>query len=121
MDAQKGNDAKIGWQSFALPSDNLDLLSDAELGDDSSVTLDVVLCQVVQQTAALTDHLEQALTGVVVLLVDLQVLGELVDALGKDSDLNLGRTGVVCMGLVGFDYSSLLLFGDHFLIFLSFI
>ena len=30
----------------------------------------------------LTDHLQQATTGVVVLLVDLQVLGQLVDAGG---------------------------------------
>ena len=70
------------------------LLTDAQLGNDSTVTLDVLSHQIVQHLAALTDHLQQATTGVVVLLVDLQVLGQLVDASGQNGDLNLGRTGV---------------------------
>ena len=38
------------------------LLSDAELSDDSSVTLDVLLLQVSEHVAALTNHLQQATT-----------------------------------------------------------
>lgn len=63
------------------------LLSDAELSDDSSVTLDVLLLQVSEHVAALTNHLQQATTGMVVVLVLLQMLGELLDALGQDCDL----------------------------------
>mgnify|MGYP000202359935 CR=1 FL=1 len=77
------------------------LLTDAQLGNDSTVTLDVLSHQIVQHLAALTDHLQQATTGVVVLLVDLQVLGQLVDASGQNGDLNLGRTGVSGVSAVG--------------------
>ena len=90
-----------------------DLLVDAQLGDQSAVTLDVLLLQVVQQTAALADHLEQATTRVVVLGIQLQVSGEVSDALGQDSDLDLGRTGVALVGAVCFDDSSLLFFTQH--------
>ena len=89
------------------------LLTDAQLGDDGAVALDVVLRHIVQQTAALADHLEQAHTAVVVLLVHLQVLGELIDALGEDGDLDLGGAGVALMGLVGLDDVGLLFLGDH--------
>lgn len=77
------------------------LLSDAELCDAGSVTLDVLVHEVIEQTAALTDHKKQAVAAVVILLVNLQMLGELIDALGQDGNLHLGRTGVGFMGAVG--------------------
>ena len=89
------------------------LLTDAKLGDDGAVALDVVLRHIVQQTAALADHLEQAHTAVIVLLVHLQVLGELIDALGEDGDLDLRGAGVALMGLVLLDDRGLLILGDH--------
>ncbi len=67
------------------------LLADAELGDDRTVTLDVLGSQVVQHLAALTDHLEQAAAAVVVVDVHLQMLGELLDAGSQDRDLDLGE------------------------------
>ena len=70
------------------------LLTDTQLGDQSSVTVDVLLCQIVQQAAALTNHHQQATTGVVVVLVGTQMLGQLVDAGSQDSNLNLGGTGI---------------------------
>ena len=45
--------------------------------------------------------------------MDLQVSGQLADALSEDSDLNLGRTGVVLVGLVCLYNGGLGLFGDH--------
>ena len=63
--------------------------------------------------AALTDHLVHAQTAVLVVRVHLQVLGELVDALGEDGDLDLRRTGVALVRLVGFDDCGLFSFGDH--------
>src|SRR3546814_4523492 len=47
-----------------------------------------------EQPPAATDHLQQAASGVVVLLVRRQVLVEVVDALGEKRDLDLGRTRV---------------------------
>ncbi len=49
------------------------LFSDAQLGDNGTIPLDVLLGQVVQHLAALTDHLQQAAAAVVVVDVDLQV------------------------------------------------
>ena len=65
------------------------LLSDSQLCNAGTITLDVLAHEVVQQTAALTNHQEQTLTAVVVLLVNLQVFGELVNALCEDCNLNL--------------------------------
>ena len=89
------------------------LLTDAQLGDQSTIALDVLAHQVVQQLAALTDHLVQAEAAVVVLLVHTQVLGQLVDASGQDSHLDLGRTGVGSMGAVGLDNGRLFVLTDH--------
>lgn len=73
----------------------LDVVADTELLDELAVLLDVALLDVLQHTAALTDEHHEAATGVVVLLVRLQVLGEVADALREDGDLNLGGTGVL--------------------------
>ena len=75
-------------------------LSDTELGDDSTIALDVLLGQVVQQLAALTNHLVQAAAAVVVVDVDPQVLSKLLDTGGKNGDLHLRGAGVGLMGAV---------------------
>ena len=82
------------------------LLTDTQLGDDRTVPLDVLVHQIVQHLAALTDHLQQATTAVVVVLVNLQVLGELLDAGGQNGDLDLGGTGVRGVGAVASSSSS---------------
>ena len=46
----------------------------------------------------------------IILLVHLEMLGELSDTGGKDRDLDFGRTGVVVMGLVGLYNGGLLFF-----------
>ncbi len=91
-------------------------LADAQLCDDRAVTLDIDLDEIVQQPAALTDHLVHAQTAVVVVGMGLEVLGELADALGEDGDLDFRRTGVALVGLVRLDDGGLLVFGDHFCI-----
>ena len=53
------------------------------------VALDVCTPQVIEQTAPLRDHLEQAAPRVIVLFVDFEMFGELVDSLAKQSYLNL--------------------------------
>ena len=75
------------------------LLTDTQLGDQSTVTVDVLLCQIIQHLAALTNHHQQTTAGVVVMLVYTQVIGQLVDAGGQDSDLDFGRTGVALIGI----------------------
>ena len=59
--------------------------------------------QVVEQAAAAVDHLQQAAPAVVVLLVLLEVLGELRDPRGEQRDLDFRGTGVAGAALVLFD------------------
>ena len=89
------------------------LFTDAQLGDDGTIPLDVLLGQVVQHLAALTDHLQQAAAAVVVVDVDLQVLGELLNPGGEDGDLDLGGAGVRGMGAVGLDDGRLFVLTNH--------
>ena len=68
------------------------------------VAAGVDLVQVVEQAATLRHHLQKATTRVVVLLVSLEVFGEVGDALRQDRDLNLGRAGVAGgAGVIGDD------------------
>jgi hypothetical protein len=66
---------------------------------DSLVTAQIGLLQVFEQTAALADHHEQPAARAVVLLVALQMFGEMVDALGQQRNLNIGRTRVLAVDL----------------------
>src|SRR5580693_6572607 len=84
--------AASGWSTPGCVG--LPLPSNAETADDGAVALDVVLADVVEQPAAMTDELHQASTGVVVPFVLLEVLREVVDPAGQQCDLHLGRAGV---------------------------
>src|SRR5687768_3129551 len=70
------------------------LPAEPESGDECPVPLDVVPSEVVEQTPPLANEHEQPAAGVMVLLVDLQVRREHVDAPGQERDLHLRRAGV---------------------------
>ena len=72
------------------------LLTDTEflLGDDCAVTIDVLANQVIQEAAALTYENLQSASGSEVLVVLLQVLGQVLDALREQSDLAFGASRV---------------------------
>ena len=95
------------------------LLTDTQLGDQSTVAVDVLVGQIVQHLAALTDHHQQTTTGVVVVLVGTQMLGQLVDAGGQDGNLNLGGAGVALVGSVLQDDLGLLFLLNHCVFHLS--
>ena len=96
------------------------LFSQTELSNDCAVTLDIVVLQVVQKVSSVTDHLLQTAAAVEVLLVGLEVLGQVVDTAGEDCDLNLRRTGVSFVSGVLLDECELFFF-LHGFIHLSFI
>jgi hypothetical protein len=87
-----------GRTGRSLPENRLS--TQAKLGDDGSVTLDVVLLDVIEHATPATDHGQQTTAAVIVLLVRLQVAREVVDALGKDGNLHFGRTRIGCVKLV---------------------
>jgi hypothetical protein len=70
------------------------LLAQTEAGNQGTVGIDVLALQVVQQLAALADQAQQTTTGVVILLVLLEVRGQIVDAGGQQRNLDFRGTGV---------------------------
>src|SRR5882757_7586834 len=80
--------------------DDPTLSAQTEPLDQRAVALDVLGGQVLQQPAALADQLVHAATGVVVVLVRLEVLGQVVDPLGQQRDLDLRGAGVAFGGAV---------------------
>src|SRR5918911_1531807 len=74
--------------------------ANAEAFDQRLVAALVPRLQIVEERAALAHELEKATARVVVLLVGLEVLGEIDDALGQNGDLHLGRTRVARLGAV---------------------
>ena len=70
------------------------LLTKTEGLDDGTVTIDIVHVEVLQQLTALTDEHRQRTGSVVILVILLQVLCQMRDAITEESDLCLCRTGV---------------------------
>ena len=83
------------------------LLSQSELADDSTVTLNVCLLEVVEEVSSVTDHLLKSAAAVEVLFVVLQVRGEVVDAGGEECDLYLGGSRIAFVGCVLLNESEL--------------
>ena len=76
------------------------LLSETQTLDNGTITLNVVLHEVVQKLSSLADHLEQTSAGVVVLGVNLQMSGKSVDPVRENCNLDFGRTGVALVSRV---------------------
>lgn len=71
------------------------LTAELEYFDDLLVFGGVLLAQVAEEAAAAPNKLEQTATGVMVVFMNLEVLGEVLDASGEQTDLDTGRAGVV--------------------------
>jgi hypothetical protein len=80
-----------------------DLVAQAKIGDDLPIAVDVSALQVVQETAALADHLEETTAPMMILGMLPEVIGQIVDPFREHADLNLGRAGVGGMLAVFFD------------------
>ena len=78
-----------------------DYLAGTEFLNQRPVFGDIFFLQVFDQVPTLADQLEQTAAGVVVLGVGLEVLGQVENALGKQSDLHFARAGV---GLVRLEF-----------------
>lgn len=79
------------------------LSAQTEPGDEVAVTLDIVVPDVIQEPAPSPDELHQSTPGVVITLVDLEVLGQVRYPLAEDGDLYLWRAGVGLVSTVGRD------------------
>ena len=79
---------------FALP---VALAADPQFGDQRSVSLNIIAAEVIEQAPPTPDQHQQASPRVMILFMGLQVLGQVLNALGEQSDLHLSgpRVGVV--------------------------
>ena len=89
----------------------LQSLSQVQLGDDGAVPLDVHLLEVAEEVAPMSYHLQKSPAAVVILHVGSQMLGQGVDAIGQDSDLDFRRAGVTLMDGILRDDSLLFCYG----------
>ena len=69
--------------SRGYPGSSICLSTETQLLDDISVSLDILLFEIIKETASLTDELEKRTAGNIVLLVLFQVLGQMSDTVGK--------------------------------------
>ena len=72
----------------------LKLLTELELLGDGDVAAGIGFVEIIQQTTAAADHLEQPAAGAVVLHVLLQMLSEVINPLCEQSNLNVGAPGI---------------------------
>ena len=79
------------------------LAAEAESSDERTVTRDVDVGEVAEQTTTLTHKQQETTTRVVVVLVLLEVLGELLDSRGEDGNLNFRGASITRVRCVLFD------------------
>src|SRR6186997_5559 len=89
------------------------LLAEAELADQVGVALRVILLEVIKKAAALVDHHQEAAPAMIVLGVALEMLGQGLDAVGEDGDLDFGRTRIVLAAAMFLRQRSLALRGNR--------
>ena len=71
------------------------LLTQAESLDNGTVAINVVDIKILQQLAATTYHHGQRASGDIILMILLQVLCQMLNTIGEQSNLSLRRT---CIG-----------------------
>ena len=76
------------------------LLAETEFLDDLTVTVDVLLLEVREETTALTYELHECAVCGVILVVCLNVLCEVLDAVSEECYLALARTCVCSRGTI---------------------
>ena len=73
------------------------LLSEAELSDQSTISLDISVLEVLEKSPSLTDHLQKTSVGGMILRVSLEVLLKVVDPCCEKCNLNFCCTRVLCV------------------------
>jgi hypothetical protein len=70
------------------------LLAELELLGNRLVAVYVGSLQIIEQTPPLANHHEQSPAGAMILLIFLKVIGEMVDALRQQRNLDIRRAGI---------------------------
>jgi hypothetical protein len=83
-----------------IPHNCLLLLPETKTPDYRPVALDVLLLHIIEKPASLADQLEQSPTGMMILLVRLEMLRQVLDPGAQQGYLNLRRAGILLVQLV---------------------
>ena len=70
------------------------LSADAEPRDEAAVSVDVVVPDVIEKTPPTTDELHETAARVMIAAMQPEMLGQVVNPLGENRYLHLGRAGV---------------------------
>jgi hypothetical protein len=95
--------------------------------DQALIPLKIAFLEIVEMPPPLSYHLQEAPAGMVILNVNLEVLGEVLDTLTQQGDLHFRRAGIRLMNPKLLDHSLLLLLSNShvisplFSLFLSFL
>ena len=89
--------AGFGYQARICNSAGTRLLAEPQPGDCCAVPLDILARQVCQQATPLADEFEKSAARVEIMLVCPQMIGQPVDPLGEERNLNLRRTSIFGM------------------------
>ena len=84
-------------RAFFLDSSSVRLLTQTEGLDKFTIAVNVLVVKILQELTTTTYHLRQCTCGTEVLVVFLQVLGEVLDAISEQGNLTLNRTCVLCV------------------------
>ena len=97
------------YDKARLAFSRLTLTAQAQTADHLVIALNVRALEVIEQTPALRDHLQQAAPRVIVFLMGFEMIRQLVDALAEQSNLHLRRTRIAFVR-AEFTYDSFLCF-----------
>ena len=81
------------------------LVTQAKLSDQSAVAVWIFFANISKQSPALTNHHQQAATRVLIMFMNFEMSGQVIDAPGQDRDLYFWRTCVCFVNTGIFDDS----------------
>jgi hypothetical protein len=73
------------------------LLAYSQPLNQALVSVKIVILEIIQEPSSLADKLQEAASGMVILNVSLEMLGEVFDTLAEQRNLHLRRAGVRLM------------------------
>src|SRR3546814_17998826 len=82
------------WSSDVCSSDlgPSALLAKPQLRDKTGITRRIFTLEIIKQAAAIVDHHQKTTTRMIVLRMSLEMIGQVLDALGQDRDLDFRRS-----------------------------
>jgi len=89
---------------YCLPPLKVVLFPESQTFDYISVTFNIIIFNVVEQSSSLTYQLQKAAAGMMILFVRFKMLGQIFDPCTEQGNLNFGRTRILFMQSIFSNY-----------------